>query len=1008
MGLYNLVNSIVTSQSEEDAKELLMGSNILLLNNKEYYNAIISNFIQKKETIIKKENGKIVFDLNNTTDIWNIIFISEYIKENDILYKTYNNLLLEIVNIEGQLLVIKNKHKTAKSKEEHAAINTEYQNLNNVLSAKKNQRDSMSGVIETFYRTDWIELVNTNSKIEQMQEINVLKQAINIIHKVRNSLEHDNIDIDKIIELDNDNFKISIPIEYLDGFNKGKIIANDEDRVIVERTNLIALPLLSELNCNIDSLQSIFYNIEPDFLSLLLEKYNYNIKDIYKLSRGILKNSQKTKELLNKGIDIELIEKIPYMVADSFTSTQEIIDMINYLTKENMLDKIGKITPYAFKNADILDIYLKNGIDLDIINSFEWGAFVNPLYAISLLEKVNILKENGINFSKLIKRFSNKRDVNRIPFDYAKEIIRFTNRLKENNIPIEVLYDENLLKEELFENSENFKKMYMEDDVFIPLIRPVFWFAISTDGKSFDPNNWIVDELTKNGIKHNEIGIYGQNFEKLKTVLINNNLYPMSEDNNNTYIALELLRVMEYLDKEGTFYENVSIFDNISYLVKNGVNIEIIDSMSIDAIVNAKQTLFFIQQGIRYDEIAKIPASGYRYPKETITFIKFLKENDLSLEIVNDDLFLYPLNSINLLKSIPKDKMHIVRSLSELSISNIDETIEIINTLTEYNINFDNISMNFIDGAESSISLIKWLEEKKYNIRVLEKLPACAFFRFNEMDQLQNILKYFEQSWKKYENLPDNGKSYLEQTEEVIEVLFNNGYTVDKEIPTKIFSVPNVKDQNIEYLLKLVNYEYKKLDEFPDEFYTCNYEILEHMCKNYNYNLCKSIFGLDNPKLIATLIYGNSVFSQYQKQNQDDLLIDIDPITIIHAGFNTSMMYKNSINVSDWNQETYLARFINDENQQPRDNIEMKRYILDKFRNAFAHFRFKPVIDNNGEIVTDKIHIYDKYDESNDTNFDIILDIKDFVEITRQVEKGLLQKKDEMFDINEENRFKKR
>ena len=215
MGLYNLVNSIVTSQSEEDAKELLMGSNILLLNNKEYYNAIISNFIQKKETIIKKENGKIVFDLNNTTDIWNIIFISEYIKENDILYKTYNNLLLEIVNIEGQLLVIKNKHKTAKTKEEHAAINTEYQNLNNVLSAKKNQRDSMSGVIETFYRTDWIELVNTNSKIEQMQEINVLKQAINIIHKVRNSLEHDNIDIDKIIELDNDNFKISIPKSHL-------------------------------------------------------------------------------------------------------------------------------------------------------------------------------------------------------------------------------------------------------------------------------------------------------------------------------------------------------------------------------------------------------------------------------------------------------------------------------------------------------------------------------------------------------------------------------------------------------------------------------------------------------------------------------------------------------------------------------------------------------------------------------------------------------------------------
>ena len=144
MSLYSLVNSIVNSQNENEANKLLIGSNILLLNNREYYNAIISNFIQKKETIIKKENGKLVFDLNNTNDIWNIIFISEYIKENDFLYKTYNNLLLEIADIESRLSIIKNKHKTAKSKEEHASINTEYQNLNNVLQSKKNQTDRIN------------------------------------------------------------------------------------------------------------------------------------------------------------------------------------------------------------------------------------------------------------------------------------------------------------------------------------------------------------------------------------------------------------------------------------------------------------------------------------------------------------------------------------------------------------------------------------------------------------------------------------------------------------------------------------------------------------------------------------------------------------------------------------------------------------------------------------------------------------------------------------------------
>lgn len=45
MSLYSLVNSIVNSQNENEANKLLIGSNILLLNNREYYNTIISNFI---------------------------------------------------------------------------------------------------------------------------------------------------------------------------------------------------------------------------------------------------------------------------------------------------------------------------------------------------------------------------------------------------------------------------------------------------------------------------------------------------------------------------------------------------------------------------------------------------------------------------------------------------------------------------------------------------------------------------------------------------------------------------------------------------------------------------------------------------------------------------------------------------------------------------------------------------------------------------------------------------
>ena len=221
---------------------------------------------------------------------------------------------------------------------------------------------------------------------------------------------------------------------------------------------------------------------------------------------------------------------------------------------------------------------------------------------------------------------------------------------------------------------------------------------------------------------------------QLKTVLIKNNLYPMNSENNKVYILLEFLRVMEELDKNGVFYENVSIFENITYLVNNGVNIQEIDSISIDAIANAKKTMYFIGQNISFEEIKKIPVSGYRNIEGTIELIKFLKENNLSFEMLNDDLWKNPINTINLLKVIPKDKMNIVKRLSELSINDIDKTIQIVNKLIEYNIDIDTVSSNFIEGADDSISFIKWLETKKYDMKILEKLPSYAFFRFNETD----------------------------------------------------------------------------------------------------------------------------------------------------------------------------------------------------------------------------------------------------------------------------------
>jgi hypothetical protein len=95
-----------------------------------------------------------------------------------------------------------------------------------------------------------------------------------------------------------------------------------------------------------------------------------------------------------------------------------------------------------------------------------------------------------------------------------------------------------------------------------------------------------------------------------------------------------------------------------------------------------------------------------------------------------------------------------------------------------------------------------------------------------------------------------------------------------------------------------------------------------------------------------------------------------------------------------------------DDNNQKRSSEDLKKYLLDKLRNSLAHFRFKPVLDKEGNIVNDKIYIYDTYDESSNNNFDLIIDIKDFVELTREIELGLLKKNNE--NVIEDNRFKVR
>lgn len=233
------------------------------------------------------------------------------------------------------------------------------------------------------------------------------------------------------------------------------------------------------------------------------------------------------------------------------------------------------------------------------------------------------------------------------------------------------------------------------------------------------------------------------------------------------------------------------------------------------------------------------------------------------------------------------------------------------------------------------------------------------------------------------------------------------GDIYDKEYDSLLLQkVNNVKSnfkRNIDKLLS--KYKPEDLLKFPSEIFYSSEIMFDVLFSRYNENLCKSIFGIENPKIIGTLLYANSVFSQYQKEDLKSLDVNFD--AVIHNCFNDTYKYRHNITDVAVTQESYLSQFLLDGDEQ-RDYQSIKSNIMNKFRNSFAHFRFKQVKDEKGNIVPDKIYLYDKYEELDSNNFNIIIDLKDLVELTRQIEIGLSKKKGLPIDDESENKFKVR
>ena len=268
--LYDIVEKVVNSNSMMEAEQILYGKDGIVINSSEYYKNIISNFIQRKEIIIRKEKGdngktQLVFDLNNCNDMWNILFIyNYYVRYIDQKIELLEQEIKKCRNAQGALKGEINKLKPTDSI--YQDKRNEYSQLSAHLNKLRQLKQNYENYKTKSLQQNIVELENMpNIDDDSLQlEIEKLKEAINCIQKMRDSLAHanKNLNIDSMVSIDNpkNKFEILIPIEYLDGFNKGRIIAKEEDRILVQQTNNISSLLLEALDFDIKKIDSFFYN----------------------------------------------------------------------------------------------------------------------------------------------------------------------------------------------------------------------------------------------------------------------------------------------------------------------------------------------------------------------------------------------------------------------------------------------------------------------------------------------------------------------------------------------------------------------------------------------------------------------------------------------------------------------------------------------------------------------------------------------------------------------------
>lgn len=715
-----------------------------------------------------------------------------------------------------------------------------------------------------------------------------LKEAIIILQKTRDSLCHGERKIeDGIIEINNARNNFIVNIP-LDYIKQF-----NEGRIIVKEEDKVIIKRVNEISFSI--LEQ--YHLNPMGLNSFF--YNVNPETLSyildEVDNDVYKLYQLPSDLFF--IDFERIKLIfKYAKYNKFSISELIILSEIYHNYTN--EVFQKVLEYVYDeennikeiNSNLILLNLHSIYHKEKINTFDTSEidFKSKDETFEELEQKESFKAFPYpNFKRYILSLKGKRD-DKKPLDFEFYIIKF----------ISALFDEQT--DTLKEICEICEKYQIDYNI---LIHNIYTFITHKD-KLIK----YIEYLKENSISYEyltDIIEFNKNDKDFNFSLLKPLISICKSNNIDISDILEIEKI------------NTNRVEDLITLINNkekyGLSIEDIKEIDFSEKFNINEFLkileFYQKNGVK----SKLAIIAYNFNKEdAIERLKLYIDHN------------YPLDNLNHINS---DRLEL--KLLIFSKKDFEKALEILAICEKYGYTFIDFTKLNIDVNEKSI-----------------------------LEKMEMLLKYIKENNKNKDlsiySLKNSQTEYddcgLSSIFDYVSFFNEEGIKYDLSLFDKDFLDTKRKKDNFKHLLNASEYNIRQIINYPSEVFNCDITICDELVSKYNSNVLRSIFGINNPKIIAILIYINSTYSKYTKdklENEDIINKDLSERMLANAKF--------------YEEESSLNN--------------LTRHI----RNASMHFRYKDTGNN-------EIYLYDENSKGNIV-FELTVKLTDLLEFTNEFEK---------------------